>query len=69
MICLLALDDHGAPDYDHSVAAELASFGVPCFACTPDLFPDLMAAAIKRQDVGQWAAAQGIAVERAEKRE
>ena len=30
--------------------------GVPAFACTPDLFPDLMAAAINRQDIGQWAA-------------
>jgi Mg-chelatase subunit ChlD len=68
MICLLALDDQGAPGYDHAVAAAMASFGVPCFACTPDLFPDLMAAAIKKQDVGQWAAAQGISVERAGKR-
>jgi hypothetical protein len=29
---------------------------VPSFACTPDLFPDLMAAAIKREDITQWAA-------------
>ena len=40
------------------------SLGVPSFACTPDLFPDLMAAAIQRRDITQWAAAQGIKVER-----
>jgi hypothetical protein len=33
---------------------------VPAFACTPDLFPDLMAAAIERRDIGQWAAANDI---------
>jgi len=32
------------------------------FACTPDLFPDLMAAAIGRHDLGQWASARGIAM-------
>jgi hypothetical protein len=42
------------------VAALLAELGVPAFACTPDLFPDLMAAAIQRRDVGLWAARQGI---------
>jgi hypothetical protein len=34
--------------------------GVPCFACTPDLFPELMAAAIRRSDLDQWAAQAGI---------
>ena len=29
-------------------------------ACTPDLFPDLMAAAIQRQDITRWAATQSI---------
>jgi hypothetical protein len=29
--------------------------GVPAFACTPDAFPDLMAAAIERRDVAAWA--------------
>jgi hypothetical protein len=28
----------------------------------PDLFPDLMAAAIGRHDLGQWASARGIAM-------
>lgn len=60
MIALLALNDDGAPMYDHKVAARFAALGIPSFACTPDLFPDLMAAAINRQDIAQWAAACGI---------
>ena len=28
--------------------------GVPVFACTPDKFPDLMAVALAKQDVGMW---------------
>lgn len=62
VIVLLALDDHGAPSYDHHNAARLAAMGAPCFACTPDLFPDLMASAIKRNDMTQWAAQAGINV-------
>lgn len=60
-ITLLALSDEGAPAYDHGLAAKLAALGVPSFACTPDAFPGLMAAAIRRDDVGAWAATQGIA--------
>lgn len=51
VIVLLALSDEGAPAYDHDNAAALAALGVPAFACTPDAFPDLMAAAIQRQDL------------------
>ncbi len=59
-IVLLALDDQGAPSYDKSNAAQLVAMGAPCFACTPDLFPDLMAAAIKHTSLEQWAAKAGI---------
>ncbi|MEN9866426.1 MAG: hypothetical protein RL748_2016 [Pseudomonadota bacterium] len=55
-IALLALDDRGAPSYDHHHAAQFAAMGIPCFACTPDQFPEMMALAIKKQDVGAWAA-------------
>ncbi|MEU0571750.1 VWA domain-containing protein [Nonomuraea sp. NPDC005983] len=55
VIVLLALSDEGAPFYDHENAAALAAMGVPAFACTPDAFPDLMAAAIERRDIAQWA--------------
>jgi Mg-chelatase subunit ChlD len=51
VIVLLALSDSGAPSYDQDNAAALAGLGVPAFACTPDAFPELMAAAIQRQDL------------------
>ncbi len=62
MVALLALDDRGAPSYDPRNAAELAALGVPAFACTPDLFPELMAATIERRDVAVWAASREIVV-------
>ncbi len=64
VVCLLALSDTGAPGFDTGNAAKLAAMGIPSFACTPDLFPDLMAAAITRQDLGLWAAKNEIAVSR-----
>lgn len=60
MIALLALSDSGRPSFDARHAAALAGIGVPAFACTPDQFPDLMAAAIERQDITAWAAANDI---------
>lgn len=59
-ITLLALSDEGAPSYDHALAAKLAALGVPSFACTPDAFPGLMAAAIRKEDINAWAAGQGL---------
>jgi Mg-chelatase subunit ChlD len=55
VVVLLALSDEGAPAYDHDNAAALAALGAPAFACTPDAFPELMAAALARQDVAAWA--------------
>jgi hypothetical protein len=66
VVALLALSDQGAPAYDHQTAAALAALGAPAFACTPNQFPDLMAAAIARQDLALWAAARGIVTTRAE---
>jgi len=65
LIVLLALSDAGAPAYDHGHAAALASLGCPVFACTPEQFPPLMAAAIEGRDIALWAAGQGIAGVRA----
>lgn len=65
-IALLALSDEGSPFYDKALAAKLAALGMPSFACTPDLFPDMMAAAIRREDVGLWASRQGIVTAHAE---
>ncbi|HOM72849.1 MAG TPA: VWA domain-containing protein [Armatimonadota bacterium] len=67
-IVLLALSDEGRPSYDHTVAEKLAGLGIPAFACTPDLFPDLMAAAINKRDINQWAASNDIVTTRSESR-
>lgn len=64
VIALLALSDQGAPAFDPHNAAQLAEMGIPAFACTPDLFPDLMAAAIQRQDIRQWAATNDLITKR-----
>ncbi|MFD0057439.1 VWA domain-containing protein [Streptomyces sp. NPDC127168] len=48
-VTLLALSDEGTPAYDREHAAALAALGAPAFACTPDHFPEVMAAAIERR--------------------
>ncbi len=63
-ITLLALSDEGRPSYDEGLAAKLAALGVPSFACTPDLFPPLMAAAIRKEDINTWAASAGVVATR-----
>jgi hypothetical protein len=65
VIVLLALSDHGRPSYDAKNAAAIAAMGCPVFACTPDQFPDLMATALKRDDIWSWAASRDIALVRA----
>ena len=62
VIVLLALSDDGRPGYDANHAGKIAGMGCPVFACTPDQFPDLMATALTRQDIQQWAAARDIAL-------
>ncbi len=51
LIVLLALNDEGKPVYDKHNAALLASMDIPVFACTPDRFPEVMAAAINKQEI------------------
>jgi hypothetical protein len=64
VIALLALTDSGRPGYDPKNAEAFAALGVPVFACTPDQFPALMAAALRREDIATWAAAQDIKLAR-----
>jgi len=64
VIVLLALSDDGAPSYDHENAQFLSNLGIPVFACTPDLFPDLMAAALSKQDIGVWAAKEDLVLKK-----
>ena len=60
MVALLALSDAARRPTTPTTPPRSPRSGVPAFACTPDLFPDLMAAAIERRDIGQWAAANDI---------
>jgi hypothetical protein len=64
VVVLLALSDDGAPAYDHQNAQFLSNLGIPVFACTPDKFPDLMAAALSKQDVGMWAAREDLVLKK-----
>jgi Mg-chelatase subunit ChlD len=60
VVVLLALNDQGAPRFDRQMAQELVQLDVPSFACTPQLFPDLMAAVLEDRDLRLWAAAHDI---------
>jgi len=54
-ICLLALSDNGAPSYDEALARKLAALGIPCFACTPAMLPELIEAALRGGDLKKFA--------------
>lgn len=66
VIVLLALTDTGRPSYDPCLSARVASLGIPVFACTPDQFPELMATALRREDVHGWAADRDIKLVRSD---
>lgn len=57
VICLLALSDRGAPSYDEGLARRISQIGIPCFACTPGLLPELLEGALKGKDLNELAAA------------
>ena len=47
VLCLLALSDEGAPVHDRQAAADLTRLGAAVMACTPDRFPEVLAAALE----------------------
>lgn len=51
VVSLLALADGGEPYYDAQMAQKLAGLGIPCFACSPQLLPELLEKALKGQDL------------------
>ena len=55
LVVVLSLSDDGTPAYDHVNAEALRSLGAAVFACTPDRFPDLLAAALEGVDAVQLA--------------
>ncbi len=55
LVALLALSDAGRPAYDRDMAHRLGRLGVPAFSTTPDAFPEVMAAAIRGEDLARFA--------------
>ncbi len=60
VVTLLALNDKGTPRFNRDLAQQLVNLNVPSFACTPELFPELMSAVLEKRDLGYWAATKGI---------
>ncbi|MDR0568894.1 MAG: VWA domain-containing protein [Spirochaetaceae bacterium] len=50
-LVLLALSDEGVPSYDEDLARKISGLGIPCFGCTPNKLPELIAAALKGDDL------------------
>ncbi|MBD5536940.1 MAG: VWA domain-containing protein [Lachnospiraceae bacterium] len=50
-VCLLALADGGKPYYDAQMANRIAGLGIPCFACNPEMLPQLLERALSGQDL------------------
>ncbi|HYE17453.1 MAG TPA: VWA domain-containing protein [Tepidisphaeraceae bacterium] len=46
-IGLLAISDQGRPSFNESLAKTLAEMGMPCFGCTPERLPELLAGVIR----------------------
>ncbi|MFT3838316.1 MAG: VWA domain-containing protein [Myxococcaceae bacterium] len=55
-MCMLALSDSGVPSYDENTAKRVRALGMPCFGCTPNMLPDLLAGALKGQNLEALAA-------------
>lgn len=52
---LLAISDQGQPSFNEHLAEKLAKLGMPCFGCTPDRLPELLATALKGNDLRKFA--------------
>lgn len=61
LLVLLALDDSGAPVFDHDLAGQLAELGIPAFACTPNAFPEALEVVINGGDLWSWSQAYAAA--------
>lgn len=54
-VTLLAISDQGKPSYNHDLAKKLTNLGMPCFGCSPDRLPDLLAAVLKGQNLATFS--------------
>ena len=55
LICLLALSDSGEPNYDKQMAQRLSNLGIPSFACSPQMLPELLSRAFKNMDLSDFS--------------
>ena len=55
LICLLALSDSGEPYYDKQMAQRLSNLGIPSFACSPQMLPELLSRAFKNMDLSDFS--------------
>jgi hypothetical protein len=58
-IGLLAISDQGKPSYNEPLAQTLAKMGMPCFGCTPERLPELLAGVLRGVDLNALAAKLG----------
>ena len=61
-IGLLAISDQGVPSHNENLAQTLAKLGMPCFGCTPDRLPEMLAEVLRGNDLN--ALASRIAVKK-----
>jgi len=54
-VCLLAISDQGQPSHNERLAEKLAKLGMPCFGCTPERVPELLATVLKGNDLRKFA--------------
>ena len=54
VVCLLALTESGKPYYDAGMAQKIAGLDIPCFACNPQMLPNLLERALRGQDLQEF---------------
>lgn len=54
VVCLLALTESGKPYYDANMAQKIAGLDIPCFACNPQMLPNLLERALRGQDLQEF---------------
>ncbi len=60
-IGLLAISDQGKPSYNEPLAKTLAEMGMPCFGCTPERLPELLAGVLRGDNLKALATKVGAA--------
>ena len=54
VIVLLAISDRGQPYYDEIIAKKIAKMNIPCFACTPERFAELLEYVLQKKDLNEF---------------